>query len=363
VTGLLRVIACVVLCGAQGVLAAGLPAELRLRASGAGQFLTDARGMSLYFYAQDTQPGKSACVADCAKNWPPLRAPAAAVGGGDWSLIERADGAPQWAWRGRPLYSYARDSYPGGMLGDGAGNNAWRVALERIAMPPGIALRSMYLGRILADARGRTLYWQRDQDAVCDDRCPDSWTPLYAPWLAQPQGDWTLLARRDGQRQWAFRGRRLYLHADDLKPGDTAGLTAGDQWQVAVLDARPAPPGWVTVQNSDMGEVFADARGHTLYTFAGQLEKTKLLMCDDNCIKRFWQTIPAAAGTGPAGDWTAVESPAGGAGRVWAYKGNVLYTHTRDREPGAIGGDKWAAGVGGAGGGWVPLLRRRDFDD
>jgi predicted lipoprotein with Yx(FWY)xxD motif len=366
VTGLPRVIACVVLSGACGALAGGPPAEVRMRESGAGRFLTDARGMSLYLYAQDTQPGKSACVAECAKNWPPLRAPAAAVSGGDWSLIERADGGPQWAWRGRPLYSYARDSYAGGMLGDGAGNNAWRVALDRIGMPPGITLRSMYLGRILADARGRTLYWQRDQDSNCDAGCPESWTPLYAPWLAQPQGDWTLLARKDGQRQWAFRGRRLYLHADDLKPGDTAGLTDDGKLQVAVLHALPALPGWVTVQNSDMGEVFADARGHTLYVFAGQpdqLAKTRQLMCDDGCIRRFWQTIPAAPGTRPAGDWTVVVPPLGGAGQVWAYKGNVLYTHTRDREPGAIGGDKWAAGVGGGGGGWVPLLRRRDFDD
>ena len=362
-TGLLRVLVCVVLSGAVAALAGDLPAEVRLRASGAGQFLTDARGMALYFYAQDTQPGKSACVAECAKNWPPLRASAAVGGGGDWSLIERADGGPQWAWRGRPLYAYAKDSYAGGMLGDGAGNNAWRVALNRIAVPPGIALRSMYLGRILADARGRTLYWQRDQDADCDLDCPGNWTPLYAPWLAQPQGDWTLLARRDGQKQWAFRGRRLYLNADDLKPGDTAGLTYDGNWEVAVLHATPPLPAWVTVQNSDMGEVFADTRGHTLYVVAGQLDKIKQLMCDDTCIRRFWQTIPVAAGTGPAGDWTVVPSPAGGAGPVWANKGNVLYTHTRDREPGAIGGDKWAAGVGGAGGGWVPLLRRRDFDD
>jgi predicted lipoprotein with Yx(FWY)xxD motif len=362
VTGLLRVIACVVLLGTHGALAGSLPAEVRLRESGAGQFLTDARGMALYSYAQDTQPGKSACVAECAKNWPPLRAAAAVSSGGDWSLIERADGGPQWAWHGRPLYTYAKDSYAGGMLGDGAGN-AWRVALNKIAMPPGIALHSMYLGRILADARGHTLYWRHDKDSSCDKGCTDTWTPLYAPWLARPQVDWTLLARRDGQKQWAFRGHGLYLHADDGKPGDSAGLTDGDDWEVAVLHAAAPPPPWVTVQNSDMGEVFADTRGHTLYTFAGQLEKTKQLMCDDTCIRRFWQTIAAAQESRPAGDWTAVASPLGGAGLVWAYKGNVVYTHTRDREPGAIGGDKWAAGVGGGGGGWVPLLRRRDFDD
>ncbi len=362
-TGLLRVIACVVLSGSQGAIAGSLPAEVRLRESSAGQFLTDARGMSLYFYAQDTQPGKSACVAECAKNWPPLRAAAALSSGGDWSLIERADGGPQWAWRGRPLYTFLKDSYAAGMLGDGAGNNAWRVAFNKIAMPPGIAMRSMYLGRILTDARGRTLYWRQDEKSGCEDACLDSWAPLNAPWLAQAQGLWSVAANNDGGRQWMFRGRRLYLHSEDVRPGDTAGLEQSKDWQVAVLEAAPPLPAWVNVQNSDMGEVFADARGHTLYTFAGQLEKTRQLMCNDDCIRRYWQTIAAAPNTRAAGDWTTVAPPQGGAGLVWAYKGNVLYTHTRDQEPGAIGGDKWAAGVGGAGGGWVPLLRRRDFDD
>ena len=319
--------------------------------------------MSLYTYAQDTQPGKSACVAECAKNWPPLLAPASTgVNAGDWSLIERDDGGRQWAWRGRPLYRYTKDSDAGGMLGDGVGN-AWRVALDRIALPPGITMRLMYLGRILADARGRSLYWQHNPQAACARECLENWSPLAAPWLAQPQAAWSIATGTDGGKQWAYRGRRLYLFADDLKPGDTNGLADGKDWQVAVLDPSPPPPSWVTLQSSDMGEVFADARGHTLYVLAGQLEKIRQLLCQDDCIRRNWQTVAAAPNTLRIGDWTAVPSPLGAAGLVWAYKGNVLYIHTRDREPGAIGGDKWATGVGGSGGGWVPVLRRRDFDE
>jgi hypothetical protein len=28
-----------------------------------------------------------------------------------------------------------------------------------------------------------------------------------------------------------------------------------------------------------------------------------------------------------------------------------------------VGGDKWAAGVGGGGGGWIPVPRRRDLEE
>jgi predicted lipoprotein with Yx(FWY)xxD motif len=248
------------------------------------------------------------------------------------------------------------------MLGDGVGN-AWRVALDRVLLPPGIGMRSTYLGRILADARGRTLYWQRDPKAICTDVCLATWSPFAAPWLARPLAGWNVASGADGGKIWAYRGRQLYLHPDDLKPGDTNGLAAGKDWEVAVLDPAPSPPSWVTVQNADMGEVYADARGHTLYVFSGQLDKVRQLVCNDDCIRRNWQTNAAAPNTPRVGDWSAVPSPLGVAGMVWAYKGNVLYTHNRDREPGAVGGDKWAAGVGGGGGGWGPVLRRRDFDE
>ena len=347
-----------------------LPAEVRARVSGAGAYLTDAQGRSLYFYAQDSRPGKSDCNAECAKAWPPLLAPTGAAAAGDWSIVNRDDGAQQWAWRGRPLYGFAKDNYAGAMLGDGVGS-AWHVALQPVAVPPGLAMRSIYLGRVLTDARGHSLYWRRDEvddraptaKSKCQRECLQAWTPLYAPWMAHPQGDWAVLARDDGQKQWLFRGHRLYRYENDLKPGDSAGLSEDANWEVAVLDAAAPTPSWVTVQNSDMGEVFADAQGHTLYIFNGQLDRTRQLMCDDNCIQKNWRMLPVPPGAKPAGDWAPVDSPLGTKGAVWGYKGNAVYTHTRDREPGAIGGDAWATGVGGSGRGWVPVLRHRDNDE
>ncbi len=85
-------------------------------------------GRTLYVFAKDVaNSGKSACVDACAANWPPLGVTATAVPLGDYSIITRADGSRQWAFKGLPLYYYVKDAKPGDRLGDGVGGN-WRVA-------------------------------------------------------------------------------------------------------------------------------------------------------------------------------------------------------------------------------------------
>ena len=42
-------------------------------------------------------------------------------------MITRDDGSKQWAYKGKPLYTWAKDTKPGDKTGDGF-NNAWRVA-------------------------------------------------------------------------------------------------------------------------------------------------------------------------------------------------------------------------------------------
>ena len=41
--------------------------------------------------------------------WALLRAPAAAVARGDWSVVPRDDGLPQWTYQGQPLYRCLKD--------------------------------------------------------------------------------------------------------------------------------------------------------------------------------------------------------------------------------------------------------------
>lgn len=93
-----------------------------------GALLTDPAGMTLYVFDKDVAgSGKSACNGDCAKNWPPLAATAADKASGDFSVITREDGSQQWAFKGKPLYLWAKDQKPGDTTGDGF-KNMWRVA-------------------------------------------------------------------------------------------------------------------------------------------------------------------------------------------------------------------------------------------
>ena len=85
-------------------------------------------GMTLYTFDRDGMgSGKSACNGPCATNWPPLMASAGDSGSGDWSVITRDDGSRQWAYKGKPVYYWAKDAKPGDRTGDGF-NNAWRLA-------------------------------------------------------------------------------------------------------------------------------------------------------------------------------------------------------------------------------------------
>ena len=90
--------------------------------------LTNAAGMTLYTFDRDAG-GKSACNGPCATNWPPLMAAGDAKAMGDWTVITRDDGSKQWAYKGKPLYGWAKDTKPGDKTGDGV-NNVWRIAKQ-----------------------------------------------------------------------------------------------------------------------------------------------------------------------------------------------------------------------------------------
>ncbi|KIZ38298.1 MULTISPECIES: hypothetical protein [Rhodopseudomonas] len=95
--------------------------------TGKGKALVDAKNMTLYTFDKDTG-GKSACNGPCATNWPPLMAAASAQASGDWSIVARDDGAKQWAYKGKPLYAWTKDTKPGDTTGDGFLNGAWHIA-------------------------------------------------------------------------------------------------------------------------------------------------------------------------------------------------------------------------------------------
>jgi len=107
---------------------AKMPSGVNVQKTALGPVLADAKGMTLYSFDKDAVPGKSVCNGPCAQNWPPLVAPAAARSGADWMVVTRDDGSKQWAYKGKPLYTFAKDSKPGDTAGDGFLNNAWHAA-------------------------------------------------------------------------------------------------------------------------------------------------------------------------------------------------------------------------------------------
>jgi predicted lipoprotein with Yx(FWY)xxD motif len=93
--------------------------------------LVDARGLSLYFFANDAVGGgTSACTGQCASAWPPLAASGPLTAGagvsGELGTMTRADGMEQVTYNGRPLYLFANDQAPGDTNGKDIPN--WSLA-------------------------------------------------------------------------------------------------------------------------------------------------------------------------------------------------------------------------------------------
>ena len=104
-------------------------------------------------------------------------------------------------------------------------------------MMGGVTVRTTSLGPTLVDAKGMTLYtWGNDTipgKSVCNGPCATNWVPLKAAADATPMGDWTVVTRDDGTKQWAYKGKPLYAWSKDQKPGDRTGDGFNKVWHVA----------------------------------------------------------------------------------------------------------------------------------
>ena len=103
-----------------------MSAPVQVTTTDKGKTLVDVKGMTLYTFDKDTA-GKSACNGTCAKLWRPALATAGASASGNLSIITRSDGSKQWAYKGKPLYTWSNDTKPGDTTGDGV-KTVWHVA-------------------------------------------------------------------------------------------------------------------------------------------------------------------------------------------------------------------------------------------
>jgi predicted lipoprotein with Yx(FWY)xxD motif len=65
----------------------------------------------------------------------------------------------------------------------------------------------------------------------CYSGCATQWIPLQAPAKAKALGEWSVVKRNDGTRQWAFKGRPIYTHIHDTP--QISNEDAGDEiWHI-----------------------------------------------------------------------------------------------------------------------------------
>lgn len=86
----------------------------------------------------------------------------------------------------------------------------------------------------LAGPNGMTLY-VFDKDAggksMCNGKCAENWPPFMAK--GDASGDFSVITRDDGSKQYAYKGKPLYYWSKDKMPGDKAGEGFNNVWHVA----------------------------------------------------------------------------------------------------------------------------------
>jgi len=308
----------------------------------------------------------------CTDLWPPVYAADDAEAVGKWTIVARRDGTRQWAYDEQPLYTSIRDSRPGDVLGGtkrryGGDSPANRVPIEPPPrVPPEFAVKTTANGRILTTDKNFSVY-AFDADTAdataCLGECTRTWMPVTAPELARAGGEWSILERSPGVRQWVFRGKPLYTYTLDHHSWSQEGSDVPG-WNNVYTQLAPPYPDSFTVQETLAGEVLADARGMTIYTYVCGDDSADQLACDhpddtqvyrlamcgggdpDKC-QAFWPYVQAADDeifsnrnwsvmrVDPETGHRAAPEQAG-AIRVWAYRDRPVYTYGLDKQPGDV---------------------------
>jgi predicted lipoprotein with Yx(FWY)xxD motif len=104
---------------------------------------------------------------------------------------------------------------------------------QTASMPAGVKVT----GGMFTDAKGMTLYtFDNDKEpnkSACAGNCLNNWPVLKAEATDKDMGDWKVITRDDGSKQWAYKGKPLYYFAMDKAAGDKAGDGRGMVWHIA----------------------------------------------------------------------------------------------------------------------------------
>ena len=321
------------------------PPPVKQRMTNLGEVFTDNAGMTLYTFNKD-KANVSNCNDGCAIKWPPLLADDNAEAEGRFSIITRADNSKQWALDSRPLYRWINDNAPGDTTGEEV-KSVWYVA----QVPPVSKINTDVITNgvtnkvtVLTDTNHKTLYAFTNDQATpdgssCNNGCAVEWPPLLAEEGAQASGNYTLVTRDNGDKQWAYRGIPLYRFVDDSVAGDTVGENDENIWFVV----QPLPVSKYTTTNE--GVVLTDSSWLSLYQLDN--ETTSNIVCKGPCLTA-WPPLYADSNDINRGNYTVFTNSEGKT--QWAYKDKPLYHWKTDTQPNDTNGQGLAHPSGGT---WI----------
>lgn len=212
--------------------------------------LTDAKGMTLYYFTPDTTT-TTACSGACSTNWPAAlftgtgQPTASSQLSGTLATLSVASGN-QITYNGHLLYTFIGDKAAGDVNGQGKAG-VWFVATTDLSKPVLKTASATVDGKtatILTDENGMTLYYYKPDTATtvaCTGGCATNWPPLLFSTTGQPtpeglsKGTLAVLQGADGS-QVTFNGHPLYTFAGDSAAGQTNGQNKGGVWFVATTD-------------------------------------------------------------------------------------------------------------------------------
>lgn len=248
---------------------------------------------------------------------------------------------------------------------------AEREAYLPVPMPPGFRVEHTELeGPVFATAKGMTVYyWPHDtlRNGVTGDSknqsdctneksthtaglmspypaglelpdldkrlsCTEEWPPVLANADAKPVGDFTLITRKDGARQWAYDEHALYTSRLDKIPGDVMGATTRESGggNDGPATRRPAqapsaiPPGFAMLTTTNGRQLLTD-KNFSIYS--SDRDGPNKSNCDEQCA-RTWIPMLAPVSARAQGDWSVFERSPGV--YQWAFRKRPLYSYSLD---------------------------------
>ena len=148
--------------------------------------------------------------------------------------------------------------------------------------------------------------------------CADKRRPFLAGADDKPAGDWTLIPRDGGARQWAYKGSPLYTSTKDRRPGEVNGETLVSNYIIVNPARAPQglPPGFALLRREE-GIVVGTADGRPAYVRSGSGSRRNA-----SAGPELLEPLRAPSFGTLSGKWSIVEN---GGVRQYAFGGEPLY--------------------------------------